>query len=406
MLRALLISAMLVYGTFQAHSQKLIFENLSVNNGLPASEIYNLVQDHNGYIWVFTEYGIVKHNGATFVQVCKNISLKESEVYGVCEGPTGDLFFINSKLKVYCVRNDRAYKVNGLKGVTERCIADGSYAYSLHVDAKNTLRITGLDKWFEVKRDDYFIEGLPKAKFNSWFKDKPFPVKYDRKDKTIGKPVVNILNLFPNHLVYVRSNIFKPRETKINVHNGRLNLRKFGKQQILSVGQSILIREVNGKTRRKTLNQEIICMEVDSKGSIWAGLRSGGLLELNQNLEIVNHYFGSTIISDILFDDEDGMWVSTIGKGLYHCKNVHLRSYKEMTELMEGIAFIKIENNNLFVGTKEGSLSVKRNNRFTPIQFNFEPYTISDVCYSDNFYFISTHNGFWKINAKSFIPER
>jgi len=388
----------------QAQGQRLIFENLNVNNGLPASEIYNLLQDHNGYVWAFTEYGIVKHNGSSFVQTCKNLPLKETEAYGVSEGPTGDVFFVNSKFRYYCIRNDHAYKVGGIEQKGDQYEKFGTYIYSLSVDKHNTIHYTSLDYWGEFKEKEYFIKGLPKRKPIPGFIDNVFPVKYSRKgDQGLN---ANVVKLFPNHLFLKRNNEIRNTGSKYNIHNGRLNLRKFNGKQILSVGSLVLVKERNGAVRRTELPQEVISMEVDSRGFIWVGLRSGGLLELNPNLETVNNYFRTVTISDILFDDQGGMWVSTIGKGLYHCKNVHLRSYKYINELTECISFITAENNELFVGTKEGSLLVKRNAQFLPIHFNMEPYTISDMCYAYNSYFVATHSGYWKVDPAKLASTR
>jgi ligand-binding sensor domain-containing protein len=52
-----------------AHAQQFAFEKIGVRNGLPSTEVYNMFQDKYGYVWIFTEYGIVKYNGTSFVQV-------------------------------------------------------------------------------------------------------------------------------------------------------------------------------------------------------------------------------------------------------------------------------------------------------------------------------------------------
>lgn len=390
---------------FLGNSQKLIFKNLNVGNGLPASEVYNVIQDHKGYVWVFTEYGIVKYNGVNFLPVCKNISLKESEVYGVCEAPSGDIFFINSKSHVYCIRDDRAYKVKGAEKATESLTRNGGiFATNLHVDRKGTIRFSSLDVWFEIKASQYSIEGIPKRKNRIPFSETEYPVKQGKISDPI---VVNVLRMFPDHMYFFHSIDLKEKNSnRYNISNGRLSLRKHHNKSYVAVRNALFVKDSRGKVRRKDIGIEIIAIEVDSRGYVWLGLRSGGLLELNRNLDVVNHYFGSVIVSDILFDDENGMWVSTIGKGIYHCGNIHLKTYKETGELMEGISFIQAENNRLFVGTKEGSLLIRSGRRFIPLKFSYEPYTISDICYGDNQYFVAAHNGYWKINAKTLLVER
>jgi len=38
------------------HSQQLVFKNIGIENGVPATEVYLLFQDSKGYVWGFTEY--------------------------------------------------------------------------------------------------------------------------------------------------------------------------------------------------------------------------------------------------------------------------------------------------------------------------------------------------------------
>jgi len=40
--------------------------NINIYNGLPSNNVYNLVKDHNGYLWIATDNGILKYNGYTF----------------------------------------------------------------------------------------------------------------------------------------------------------------------------------------------------------------------------------------------------------------------------------------------------------------------------------------------------
>src|SRR4051812_7855225 len=112
--RAFFISALLFLCVIRAPSQQLRFEHFDIREGLPSTEVYNIFQDKKGYVWAFTEYGIVKHNGNKFIPVCKNISFTESAVYTVCESPEGVMYFANSKANIYKVKNDSAFLIKGL----------------------------------------------------------------------------------------------------------------------------------------------------------------------------------------------------------------------------------------------------------------------------------------------------
>ncbi len=43
------------------------FERFSTDDGLPSNAILDMVQDHEGYIWLATEDGLVRYNGYQFL---------------------------------------------------------------------------------------------------------------------------------------------------------------------------------------------------------------------------------------------------------------------------------------------------------------------------------------------------
>src|SRR5690606_33621248 len=63
--RACLISVLLTF-MLAGRGQELRFERYTTSDGLLSDDVYNLRQDHTGYIWAFTNYGAAKYSGATF----------------------------------------------------------------------------------------------------------------------------------------------------------------------------------------------------------------------------------------------------------------------------------------------------------------------------------------------------
>jgi len=51
---------------FLGYSQSPVFENFSTSDGLPSTQVYDIYQDKNGYMWFATDRGISKYNGYDF----------------------------------------------------------------------------------------------------------------------------------------------------------------------------------------------------------------------------------------------------------------------------------------------------------------------------------------------------
>src|SRR6187399_1002482 len=90
------------------YSQSVRFENLSSGNGLLSDEVYNMHQDKQGYLWMFTNNGAVKYNGSKFKPVLVNLPYKEGFIYSIYENERGEKWVANSNAQIYKVRNDSA----------------------------------------------------------------------------------------------------------------------------------------------------------------------------------------------------------------------------------------------------------------------------------------------------------
>src|SRR5687768_2306975 len=101
------------------HSQTLEFKNYTTKEGLIADETYDMYQDRQGYIWVFSKYGTVKYNGSEFIPVLKNLPVKESFIYSLYENAAGRKWVANSNARIYEVRNDSAFIVGGIDSVSK-----------------------------------------------------------------------------------------------------------------------------------------------------------------------------------------------------------------------------------------------------------------------------------------------
>ncbi len=146
------------------YTQKLMFEKLGANEGLPASEVYNLFEDRKGYVWVFTEFGMVKNNGSRFIPVCKNLPLKESAIYAVTESPGGNIYIANSKVHIYRVHDDRAYPVSGLSRAFKDIVSHGRDITEICIDDKLNLRFASQIMSYSFHRSKYSTKRLQPEK--------------------------------------------------------------------------------------------------------------------------------------------------------------------------------------------------------------------------------------------------
>lgn len=82
---------------FSSHltAQKLSYRQYSVNEGLAASTVYGMVQDHDGYIWMATENGVSRFNGYEFDNFTLKDGLPGNEVLKIHLDSKGRVWFLS-----------------------------------------------------------------------------------------------------------------------------------------------------------------------------------------------------------------------------------------------------------------------------------------------------------------------
>ena len=63
MVKRLLIGSSCLLLAISAQAQRFFFENVGVQQGLPASKVYAIIEDKAGKIWIGDEAGISRYNG-------------------------------------------------------------------------------------------------------------------------------------------------------------------------------------------------------------------------------------------------------------------------------------------------------------------------------------------------------
>ena len=78
--------------TLSAYSQSMPFFKYGVKNGLPASAVYECIQDKSGFLWLATEFGLCRLDGSRFTTYSIKDGLKVNDVWGLFEDSRGRIW--------------------------------------------------------------------------------------------------------------------------------------------------------------------------------------------------------------------------------------------------------------------------------------------------------------------------
>lgn len=84
------------------------YRQLGVQDGLPSNEVYDIIQDQKGYIWMCSDNGVVRYDGSEFVNYNESTGLCSNVVFGCKEDKRGRLWFYSytGELCVYNPDNE------------------------------------------------------------------------------------------------------------------------------------------------------------------------------------------------------------------------------------------------------------------------------------------------------------
>jgi len=78
---------------FQCYSQSYAFQQYSVKEGLPQSQVTSIIQDSKGYLWIGTYGGgVIKFDGKDMVIISDKVGLSDNRILSIMEDPDGNIW--------------------------------------------------------------------------------------------------------------------------------------------------------------------------------------------------------------------------------------------------------------------------------------------------------------------------
>ncbi len=318
--KVLLIVLLTLSTSISLFSQKYFFSNYGIKEGLAHSQIKDVQQDSNGYIWVGTKIGLSKFDGDGFVNYGVEDGLAQNGVNTICVDNKGVIWLGHffGGLTIYRDKSFYTVTIDSIK----------TDITSIVQDDKNQI-------WIATHGDGvYLIE-------NPYADSVVISEHYTSKD--------NLGNI-----------IFSMAYTK---SLGMLFVTKYGvKFYNEKVGSWQLVNEQFFAWPRYF---NVITVLEDSKKGIWIGTFNGGLYyyeDINTKPIIYDKRDGlaNNWVGEIVEDVDGSVWVGTWGGGISNIKDGKILSLNKSNGLSENKVksiFVDVEGN-VIIGTHTKGLSI------------------------------------------------
>lgn len=286
-------------------AQENYVENIGVENGLPQSEVNDLIQDSRGFIWVGTSSGVGVFDGLDFKVYDATNGLGGDIVTCVSEGPEGNVFVGTTWGGVSVYDGIRFLPLSIKEGL------NSSYVHDLFTHNEKLYILTS--------------RGICTYANGEIQKCADFPASESKIDLAgLALDLNNELVCFASTGLY-------------NVSEGSITLREEGNYSVYFADKATSSTftvidgslswnndKLGGAEPSKALGTPVLeqCTDIlrDRDGALWLADAELGVFKIQGDQ--VRHYaaeesFEGTRVHRLMQDREGIIWVGTLGKGLF-----------------------------------------------------------------------------------------
>lgn len=303
-------------------SQEPQYKNYNTTNGLPSNQVYNLIQDKNGYLWIASDRGIIRYDGYNFESYDQSDGLTGNTIFWFHPQDNGNIFCPtytnrwfyfhpeNYQFKPFryneSMTKGTQYGVNDDFYIDEKGNVHSSYLFLsgvLSIDANGAvIDPPGVNKM--IPNDSIFLtqEYSNDQDFHySWTSEKRETFIPDAKKVTLG--------FCTDSLRYYK--MFRVQKTFI-----------FSNQN-----QLYLLDENSEIFNIIPLNSDVISLGKFDEEHFWVGTREAGILILDLKGNRTGQFLKGKSVSSCYVDHEGGVWFATLFSGLFYHKPNRVKHY-------------------------------------------------------------------------------
>ncbi len=348
--------------TRAATAQEPYYRNIGINEGLPSTEVYDVMQDSKGYLWFSTDAGVCRFNGRSFSIFNSDNGLPDNTVFKLLEDKQGRIWMACYNGKVCYYKDGRINSIEANQQLQKELHSGSFLIISMQVGAGDTLWLGTTRTLYKIAPADNYKRLAADSSYSDSanFIVKVFPdgnaihsaFRKGSRFRADGSALLFELvrdKMKGHAFIHVESGQFQPNFKSIVAGSGTV---------LFTYEQTLYAVSSDGKLRKYSFPQSIILLDKDKEGNVWVGLAKGGVYRYaNGNTDAAPTVFLDKIsISGVLEDNEHGIWFTTLEKGLYYSPfDNYYRFYKE-PPLCEKITGLGTVGGNVWVSNYKNEI--------------------------------------------------
>jgi ligand-binding sensor domain-containing protein len=353
----------ILFFVFSSQAQVPYFKRYTVDDGLPSSFVYRIMQDSQGFLWVSTDKGISRFDGYEFQKFGASDGLPSNDIWGSIED-----------------NNKRVWL----------CTFSHHFSY---FDIK-TQKFTIIQNTLSKQQHHNLVWGFVPLQDKILVLSNKLPLCLIDKQNKVTPPTLeqkSFLNSFNTNLHYnhniahlrifsenldyfIQGNPFK-HPSNYDWTQGELILSaSFSKKNLFDCTENNLFASADGqkgvvkniKTLSVFLNNHFLYLSPLQQGKLALVLTEKENFVINDRLERIQKYdfINSFKINTIFLDKEQNLWICTKDKGLLMVskESIEAQSFDNLKEQAIKI-IVPDSEGRLWMGTDLGEIFVYQNGK-------------------------------------------
>lgn len=338
-------------------SQYPKYTSYNIDNGAPSNEIYSIIQDKEGYIWLGCDAGVFRFNGVRYEHFT-NSNLKSRSATGLIQTASGKIYGYNFKGQIFYIDKDKltVFKqwegaVNGLAEDNQNKVWISAQNGCFTIDDGNQTIAKHESKLLQYGEDGLtFTNSIRRnAKGTIYFQNVG---KLIERSSTTKETATYIDSQFENSPILISYSTDDP--------------------WLFSFTQSIVYKRVAGIWKKYT-DERLISLFRDRKPTsaiqigqdLWICTHTG-VIRFDLETGAAELMYPSIAFSGCMKDTEGNYWFSTLHYGLLKMPSIEIRSWNRHSNqnTIEQLSHVAISEAGVFgAGTGGEILELSSKNK-------------------------------------------
>lgn len=290
-------------------------DRYSAAEGLSHSNVFRIMQDRRGFLWLSTNYGVSKFDGKTFQNFTGKSGLKNTVIMSVSERTNGDLL-ISSLDGLYYYRGDTIRLLPVSSQLPRRVIYTREFNSRVYCIALRSI----------YEAYTIFKGSAQQLKLND-STGRPVSIRKMYLDNRLGMVFLSDDGVYHVDAADRLQPIFR------HLVRGKVHAFISDGAGGYWVGYGNHVVRISGGKITRTLQldgSDVADLEIDKENRLWIVTPSRGVtIATDASEKNISEELGlkNIIINDIFRDQEGSMWMASHGDGLYRVGSLNQLNY-------------------------------------------------------------------------------